>query len=245
MTMKMKTLLMPATFVLLGSILYSCDKDSGPIKGQGPIVSQSFILPTVSGISLNIDANVVFTQGDTDEVVIEAQQNIIDNIEKYVTSDGYWNITYFKNVRNHAGVTIRITSPMVDYISISGSGSVNSTNCFADSVNVYLNISGSGNISFNTIAQLTESYISGSGEIYLSGSSNEHRIQISGSGSVRAFNFPTGITHINISGSGNSEVNVSDLLDVKISGSGDVFYIGYPQITTDISGSGEIHNANK
>ena len=243
--MKLKKLIIPAIYILLGSIIVSCDKDSGPIKGQGPIVEQSFVLPTISAIDLNIDANVILTHGESEEVRIQGQQNIIDNIEKYITSDGYWNITYFKNVRNHDGITIHITSPLVDYISISGSGSVNSTNLFADSVNVYLNISGSGNISFNTAAQLTESYISGSGEVYLSGSSFEHRIHISGSGSVRAFNFPTHVTHIDISGSGNSEVNVSDLLDVKISGSGNVYYIGYPQITSDISGSGEIHNANK
>jgi hypothetical protein len=243
--MKIKTLIIPAAFILLGSFIASCDKDSGPIKGQGPIVEQSFVLPTISAINLSIDANVILTHGESEEVRIQGQQNIIENIEKYVTSDGYWNITYFKNVRNHDGVTIHITSPLVDYISINGSGSVNTTNLFADSVNVYLNISGSGNISFNTTAQLTESYISGSGEIYLAGSSYEHRIHISGSGSLKAFNFPTQVTHIDISGSGDCEVNVSDLLDVKISGSGNVYYIGYPQITSDISGSGEIHNANK
>ncbi len=243
--MKLKKLIIPAAFLLLCSVIISCDKDSGPIKGQGPVVEQSFVLPTISAVALNIDANVILTHGETEEVLIEGQQNIIDNIEKYVTADGYWNISYFKNVRSSAGVTIHITSPLVDYISISGSGSVNTTNLFPDSVNTYLNISGSGNIAFNTVAQTTESYISGSGEIYLTGSSFEHRIHISGSGSVRAFNFTTSITYVNISGSGNSEVNVSSLLDGKISGSGNVYYIGYPQINSDISGSGGIHNANK
>lgn len=242
--MKLRKLIFPVAFILINVVFVSCDKDSGPIKGQGAIVEQTFVLPTVSGISLSIDANVVLSHGDAEEVKIQGQQNIIDNIEKYVTSDGYWNISYFKNVKNHAGVTIYITSPLIDYISISGSGSVNSTNVFADSVNVYLNISGSGNITFNTIAELTESYISGSGQIFISGSSYEHRIHISGSGEMKAFNFTTYITHIDISGSGDSEVNVENLLDVKISGSGNVYYIGNPQIISDISGSGEIHNSN-
>jgi len=243
--MKLQKLIFPAVLTLFGSILVSCDKESGPIKGQGLVVEQSFVLPNISAVALSIDANVVLTHGETEEVIIEGQQNIIDNIKKYVSSDGYWDISYFRNVRSHAGVTIRITSPFVDYISISGSGSVNSVNIFPDSANVYLRISGSGNIGFNTIAQLTESEISGSGEIYLTGSSYEHRIRLSGSGSVRAFDFATSITNVNISGSGNSEINVSSLLDVKISGSGNVYYIGYPQITADISGSGNVISANK
>jgi hypothetical protein len=243
--MKIQTLIISATIVLLGSIMVSCDKESGPIKGQGPVVEQSFILPSVAAVSLNIDANVVLTHSETDEIVIEGQQNIIDNIKMYVNTDGFWDISYFKNVRSHAGVTIHISSPYIDYISISGSGSVNSVNSFPDSANIYLKISGSGNIGFNTIANSTESEISGSGEIYLNGNSYDHRIRISGSGSVRAFNFSTSETYVNISGSGSSEVNASGLLDVKISGSGNVYYIGYPQISSDISGSGGIFNANK
>jgi hypothetical protein len=203
------------------------------------------VLPNISAIGLSIDANVVLTHGEPDVVVIKGQQNIIDNIKMYVNSDGFWDISYFKNVRSHAGVTIYITSPFIDYISVNGSGSVNSGNTFADSTHVYLKISGSGNIGFNTIASLTESEISGSGEIYLTGSSDQHRIRISGSGGVRAFNFPTVKTYINISGSGNCEVNVSNLLDVDISGSGNVYYIGYPQISQNISGSGGIYNSNK
>ena len=243
--MKTRIIIIQATILLLGSIMVSCNKETGSIKGQGPIVEQTFILPTVSAISLNIDANVVLSHNETDEIRIEGQQNIISNIKMYVTADGFWDISYFNNVKSHAGVTIYISSPFIDYITISGSGSVNTVNTFPDSTNVYLKISGSGNISFNTIAQMTDSEISGSGEIYLTGSSYEHRIRISGSGSARAFNFPTSVTNVNVSGSGNTEVNVSNLLDVRISGSGNVYYIGYPQITTDISGSGDVISANK
>lgn len=242
----MKTYKFIITTVLISAIALftSCDKDSGPLKGEGPVIEQVFVLPEVNAIELNIDANVVLTHGETKEVIIKGQENIIDNIEKYINADGYWNINYDRNVRSHAGVTIYIMSPYLDYISVSGSGSVNSVNSFADSANVVLKISGSGNISFSTIALLTESNISGSGEIHLSGNSDEHRIFISGSGNVRAFNFFTKTTKVEISGSGYAEVAVEELLDVDISGSGNVYYKGFPQIISDISGSGGIHNSN-
>ena len=243
--MKTNKFIIPAVLFFGLAFLASCDKDSGPLKGEGPVIEQVFVLPTVTSVGLNIDANVVLTHGETEEVIIKGQENIIDNIEKYVNADGYWNINYDRNVRSHAGVTIYITSPYLDYISVSGSGSVNSVNIFPDSTNVILKISGSGNISFSTLALLAESDISGSGEIYLSGNSDEHRINISGSGNVRAFDFLTKTTKVKISGSGYSEVFVEELLDVDISGSGDVYYKGYPQILSDISGSGGIHNSNK
>jgi len=132
----------------------------------------------------------------------------------------------------------------MDYITISGSGSVESTNYFADTTNVSLNISGSGNIYLKSIADILESTISGSGEIYLEGEASDHRINISGSGSVRAFNLATLETFVRISGSGNTEVLVSDYLDVIISGSGNVYYRGNPQIDINISGSGGVFNSN-
>jgi hypothetical protein len=234
-----------AALILAGSIIIvSCGKDGGPIKGEGPIVQQHYTLPAVSAIGLSVDANVYLTHGEPQEIMIEGQQNIIDNIEKYVDADGFWQIRYDRNVRSHDGISIYITSQKIDYVHLSGSGSVSCQNIFPDTLNVDLNISGSGNISMMLNANVLKSTISGSGEIFLTGSAFEHQIHISGSGNVKAFGLPTYNTFVNISGSGDSEVNVENLLDVHISGSGNVYYRGNPTINSDISGSGEIHNSN-
>lgn len=242
--MKGTKFILPVLMIGIVVLFSSCEKYGGAIKGSGPVVKQEFVLPPVSAISLSIDANVVLTRGDSQTIMIEGQQNVINNIEKYVTSDGYWNIGYYNNVRNHSGVTIYITSPNIDYATISGSGSIHSTNTFTDTTNVYLKISGSGSIYMNTTAHLIESYISGSGRIEVSGNAYEHRIDISGSGDVCAFNLQTANTYVKVSGSGSSEVWVTDYLDVNISGSGSVYYKGYPQINANISGSGGIINFN-
>jgi hypothetical protein len=39
-------------------------------------------------------------------------------------------------------------------------------------------------------------------------------------------------------------VNVAEYLEVNISGSGSVHYIGYPDIHTNITGSGELISVN-
>ena len=239
---KIQIILLATLFIGLG--LSSCSKYTNRIKGQGPIVKQTVELPSISAVSLSIDANVTLTHGDSQTVLIEGQQNIINNIEKYVTSEGMWRIGYHNSVTSHSGVKIYITSPYIDYATVSGSGNVEGTNHFPDSANVFIGISGSGNISLSTDANIIESEISGSGQIFLSGSAFEHNINISGSGNVKAIGMNTRNTYVRISGSGNSEVAVEDYLHVDISGSGSVYYKGSPDIDADISGSGSIINWN-
>jgi len=222
----------------------SCEKSVIGINGSGPVVSRDFDLPQIDGVQLSIDGNVSITEGDTQKVRIEAQQNIIDNIRRTV-SGGKWNIEYVTPVNSHNGINIFLTLPSINLARISGSGNISSTNTFTDSTNVFLQISGSGNISMGLLANRVESTISGSGNISLTGKANEHKIIISGSGNVAAFGLETSKTDVTISGSGNSEVFANDNLNVVISGSGNVFYIGYPAINVSISGSGALINSNK
>ncbi len=242
--MKITKFNVPVLLIGIGMLLSSCVKDLRHIKGEGPVVSQNFYLPEVNGVALSIDANVYVAYGDSQTITIEGQQNIIDNIQKYVTADGLWQIGYFNPVRSHKGVSVYITTSRFDYATISGSGGIVTTDYFADSANVYLRISGSGSITMKTIAQTVQSEISGSGFIFLSGSAMENHIQISGSGSVKAFDLKTDNSYVTISGSGSSEVWAENLLNVVISGSGNVYYIGYPQINTTISGSGGVFDSN-
>ncbi len=229
--------------VIIISLSTGCKKDNGRIKGSGPIVSQEFDMPDITGVQLNIDGNVYLTEGDTQLVRIEAQQNIIDNIRKSVSA-GKWDIEFINNVSGHDGINIYITTSAIEAASISGSGNIECTDNFTDSTNVYLNISGSGNIIMGLFADKIESTISGSGNIRISGSANEHSITISGSGNMSAFDLKTLRTDVTISGSGNCQVYATDNLNVIISGSGNVYYIGYPAIDVTISGSGSLVNSN-
>lgn len=242
--MKKINIYLPIAFIALALIFSSCGKNGRNIKGTGPIVDREYNMAPISGTALSIDGDVIVTRGDSQSVVIRGQQNIIDNIEKSVSSDGIWRIGYYNSVRNHAGITIFITTPHYDYATISGSGNTETTNYFSDTTNVYTNISGSGNIIMKNHANILESEISGSGNMTLYGTANTQYINISGSGNVSGFEMAVYESFVKISGSGNSRVNVEHYLDVNISGSGSVYYKGNPEIVVNISGSGAVVNSN-
>jgi len=221
-----------------------CRKDHWPfnLHGEGPVVTETRVVSNFEGIRLKINADIHISKDSVQELSISAQQNIIDNIETYVTGN-LLTIDFDRNVKHHLPIDVYIKIPMLNKIQIDGSGNVSTTGDFSES-NVDLEINGSGNINGNFFASSISSQISGSGDISLTGTATNHYAQIDGSGNIYSFGLITDHTDIDISGSGNSEVFANQTLDVKISGSGDVYYKGHPTVTVNISGSGSVINKN-
>lgn len=190
------------------------------ISGEGNIVKKEISLPEFTSIGLGIPAEVYLTQGNTQKVIIEAQQNIIDNIERNVKGNS-WNIEYDKDVRTSKDVKIYITMKTIEALSIGGSGSIVTESSFDNLDDVKISIGGSGDVT-------------------LKGSGKSTKISIGGSGSVMAEDFQVNQCKVSIGGSGKAYVYANDNLDVSIAGSGDVRYKGKPAVRSSIAGSGDV-----
>jgi hypothetical protein len=209
------------------------------IKGEGAKVKKTLELADFSGFTMAISGNVYLKQGSKQSVIVEAQQNIIDNILTQVT-DKEWKIKFDKNVRNHDGIKVFITLPTLTKAYVSGSGDIIGETKFTGLGNLMTGISGSGNINLAVEAKDIEGKISGSGSVKLTGSANGLTIGISGSGDFIADGLKSQSGTISISGSGDCTVDAQDALTVKVSGSGDVKYKGRPRLSAKVSGSGEV-----
>ncbi len=231
-------------FTVSGCFINADDDDGlfNCVDGNGPVVTETISLPSFSGINLEISAQVFIKQGPVQEVVVEGKGNIIDELERDV-SNGIWEIETDRCVRDIGDLKIFITLPDISSLRVDGSGDIISENTLVVN-DVDLRISGSGNIDVAMEADDIDANISGSGRITLEGSADELEFRISGSGDLHAFDMPCRTADLNISGSGDAEVRVSDQLDVRISGSGDVFYKGNPTLNVQITGSGQVINAN-
>lgn len=213
------------------------------IKGEGSIVSEDRNVKDFDGIELDISANVYLEKSNTFKLRIEAQENILDEIETYVSA-GMLHIDYDDLcVISRRSVKIYISMPELTEIEVGGSGSVISSDTF-DCKNLKLRISGSGDIEIGAIAQTIKCSINGSGDIELTGSADELEVSIRGSGDVEAIHTEAENVYVSVRGSGRSRVHATDYLEVDISGSGDVYYKGRPDIDSDINGSGNLRRIN-
>jgi len=156
---------------------------------------------------------------------------------------GVWEIEVDRCIRNMEEMRIFITLPEITEVKISGSGKIISENMLkADDLEV--GISGSGDITLGVLADDINTSISGSGNVVLEGEADEIRFLVSGSGDLRAFDLMARKAEVEISGSGDVEVYVTEQLNVSITGSGDVLYHGNPSLNVSISGAGEVVDAN-
>ena len=145
-----------------------------------------------------------------------------------------------KSVDNAKPVTVYITIPTIEYVGLSGSGSIKSTGKFSGLDEVEMAVTGSGDITMQIEAKETELHITGSGEIELAGTTRSLYVEITGSGDVMTKELVASTCKIQISGSGDAAVYVNGDLETQISGSGDVRYRGNASVTAKISGSGEV-----
>ncbi len=211
------------------------------IKGQGPKVTKNLNIDAFDGIALSISADVYLRQGSPQSVKIEAQQNIIDNLETAV-KEGTWKIGFDKNVRGHDGVKIWITVDDLRKIGVSGSGNVTGEGKFTNLGDLTLWVTGSGDIMLESSSKAMDVSISGSGDVKLKGTTGACDMKITGSGNISAFDLEATSCSVKITGSGDSSVNVREQLDVAIVGSGDVYYKGRPSVRSKITGSGDVRS---
>lgn len=234
------------------------------IVGQGDVVEQTLEISDFQEIINQTSVDVHINYGDSLKVVAVGQSNIINRLRKTV-SGGKWYIELLPGNYRNFDLTIYITTPNFDYIRINGSGNIIIDNNFnlsnvqvningsgdivmndtLTSDNIDLNINGSGYIQLIANSQNISSNINGSGNIVLSGISESQSIIINGSGKYEAFEMQSANADIEVRGSGDSQIDVSDYLKVKILGSGDIYYSGHPEMDIDIAGSGSIHSWNK
>jgi len=231
-----------------------------PIRGSGRIIEEKREINGVTSIDLTL-GNLHIEQGDTEELRIEAEDNLVPRIETQMQGkrleissknpylliprkpiNFYLTVKELGEIRILGDAEANVLDLRADdlSVSISGSGAVFFDDLEADLVEA--EISGSGVLDIaNLDADEIRSNISGSGKTRITkGRANEQSIDISGSGKYNADNLKSREADVQISGSGNVSLRVSDRLKINMSGSGNVRYIGNPDVTEDISGSGHV-----
>ncbi len=221
--------------------LASCHDEFFPgVTGQGEVVSETVSLNDFDGFVSAISADIYLTQGDKQEVVVEAQQNIVDEIDFDHIEGGIWTIHYRHNVGYAKPVKVYITLPTLTEAGITGSGEIRGMTAFNGLDKLKLFIAGSGSIDLDTESAEMDASITGSGDMKLAGTTGNLKLVITGSGSFHSKDLVTPEAVMTVSGSGSARVTVEEFLKVTVTGSGNVYYTGNPDVDVHVTGSGSV-----
>lgn len=213
----MKTL---SVLAFLSIFFISCSKDR--LTASGDKATETRDLKDFSGVDTDGSTNVHISYGTAFKVTLNGSNNLLPYFKTEVIGStlhvGYKNANVKKD-----DIQVYVTLPLLNYISVSGSGDVDINGQFPQLNTFQLSISGSGEVETEDLLNV-----------------NEASVKISGSGEADLNKMQSKNAEVSISGSGDAKISVSDNLKARISGSGKVYYSGNPQIDSQISGSGKL-----
>jgi hypothetical protein len=220
------------------------------IEGNDRIVEQERVFNNLyfDEVINNGNFYVEIIQSNHYKVSVKADDNVLPYINTYI--QGTKIVIESKSGKCYNTTktpTVYLSTPALNYVELNGSGEIYCDQWIDNTLELDMELSGSGNIFFNDLnVKRLNANISGSGTIDLSGTAETGDLAISGSGKIKAFSFLQNQSLATISGSGNIYTFFYDLLDVVISGSGNVFYKGDSRYAKwKITGSGSVINSNK
>ena len=210
------------------------------VSGSGHVSKTQRRVSAFKGVSLELPASVEIVQGETEDLVIEADDNIAPLIES-VVENGQLKIRWAERIRTLKPTVLKLTlrARALEQISISGSGDVNAQKLQSPTLEV--RIAGSGDVRLAALQTDSLSVSSsGAGDFLAAGRADTARYSIAGSGDLKTGSLASKNVKISIAGSGDATVWASNALNVSIAGSGDVSYYGDAVLTQSVAGSGRI-----
>ena len=191
------------------------------VRGSGTPGTEIRDVGEFSKIKIEGSPDLDVVIGSNTLVTITADDNLLPLIETGIDG-GSLRIRSTKSYNSRLGVKIHVTTPSLDAIATSGSGSV-----FVSGL----------------VARAFGLTISGSSDAMLKGTADNFDLSIFGSGDVQAGQLIAKDVNITISGSGDAVVHATESLNASVAGSGDVTYLGNPEhVQRNIAGSGTIHS---
>lgn len=229
-----------AALVLLALSHTGCDHQG--VNGSGNLSTESRKVGDFQAVSLRGSMDIQYTDGPAEDVVIEAEDNILPLITAEV-KDGQLIVGTKSNtsISPHKKIVVKVTAPDVEEISLAGSGTIRLMNDWEQDDHIKVSVTGSGDILGAVNSAKVSVAVTGSGDVKLKGETKELNLDIAGSGSFDGYNLHSETADVHVGGSGDAKVHASVTLNVHVSGSGSVDYHGTPTVNSQTSGSGSVH----
>jgi len=239
-----KRLYIPAILLLVALLVSGCGFQM--VNGSGRIATETRNLSGFTIVSLAGIGNMYLTQGVTESVRIEAEDNLIPYFDTSVQGStlkiGIKDQSMGVSLQPTKPVNFYVTLPRVEAVTLAGSGNVFAGQIQAGAIRNSL--LGSGNISTDTLtATNLDILLSGSGNISLGTvSASQVNANIAGSGDIQVDTLTADKVCSKTAGSGNITLGGTvTQQSAEILGSGDTLATGLKSATATVrvTGSGD------
>jgi hypothetical protein len=217
-------------------------------RGSRNVISETREVSGFDSIEVSYPADVFVSQGSSESVTIEADDNLLPDLQTEVRNNTlriFYKVQDNKHVIPSKTVKITIVVKELKDVNFESAGELTITGIETDDLSV--SISGAGNLEMDEISTGSLSItLSGAGSMTASGKTDDLHVVISGFGSFDGQDMYSQTADVNLSGAGSATMWVDDELDAQISGAGSVDYYGAAAVRKNISGVGGVnHVGNK
>lgn len=210
------------------------------ISGSGNVITESREVSGFNGVSHTGIGRVIITQGDTESLTIQADDNLMDYITSEVKNDTL-ELGFDENVRfdSTSSITFTVGAIGIAEIGSTGTGSIELDEL--GTKNLHILKTGTGSISIGSLTA-TDLVVNadGTGKIEIAGTVVEQELDLKGTGNYDAPDLKSQTAQVGVTGTGSVVIWVLDALDVEITGISKVSYYGSPQVTQNITGTGTL-----
>jgi hypothetical protein len=227
----------------MSMVFSDSDFNFGPgERGSGNIVNETRTVTTFKAIEVDYPAQVFITQGATESVKVEADDDFLPGLQTRVRANKleiFYKVEDGDRINPTKPVKITIVVKDLQEVDFESAGELSIDGLETDRLDI--SVSGAGNLKLNDITVKDLSVVlSGAGSMAASGVADNLNVIISGFGSFTGKDLHSQTADVNLSGAGSATVWVDDQLDATISGAGSVNYYGSPDVTKQISGVGSV-----
>lgn len=228
--------LVTTVLVMLGGCAFS-----STVKGEGDVISVRYGLPSLSAIDIGGAAQVNLIQSDRQELVVHAQENIIDALVIDIR-DGVLSIQTERGVRFEGRTDITYDIHVMDVSRIELGGSLDLQSEGFTTTLLELEFGGSIDAVLHNldVEQLTIA-AGGSADVELSGRAEQFTVSSGGSADIDALELQAQDVTIKTAGSASMKVWAEQSLNVKAAGSANIRYKGRPLVEQSAAGSARVY----
>lgn len=224
-------------FIVLPFFLDSCIMDGwNSISGNGNVVEDTRDVEGFSGVHVSSGIDVLLSEGNRFEVVVEADENLQEYIETELRGTMLVVGTDNVNIRRARARRVHVTLPRLEELKISSAGDCQGQTPFSCD-DLRISISSAGDLNLKVEADRIDLDISSSGDAKISGKASMLDASLSSAGDLDAWDLEAGVVNVKVSSAGDARVFATEEISMDASSAGNIYYRGDPKVTHSRSSS--------